>query len=98
MDMDSQIRAALFNFFVVKKCPFFIFQMMPSVSEITPEHLGESRHTSNWKEVEILAKEKNIIKRKFKESVAILQEKKDNLLNKKEDRKVISDTWSAIIT
>ena len=25
-------------------------------------------------------------------------EKKDNLLNKKEERKVISDIWSAIIT
>ena len=47
------------------------------------QHLRESRHTLNWKEVEILAKENNIVKRKFKESVAISQEKKDNLLNKK---------------
>ena len=52
----------------------------------------------NWKEVEILAKENNIVKRKFKESVATLQGKKDNLLNKKEERTVISDIWSAIIT
>ena len=58
----------------------------------------ESRHTPNWKEVEILAKENNIVKRKFKESVAISQEKKDNLLNKKEERKVISDIWSAMTT
>ena len=52
----------------------------------------------NWKEVEILAKENNIVKRKFKESVATLQGKKDNRLNKKEERTVISDIWSAIIT
>ena len=71
-----------------------------SVEEITglSQHLRESRHTPNWKEIEILARENNIVKRKFKESVAISQEKKDNLLNKKEERKVISDIWSAIIT
>ena len=38
------------------------------------------------------------VKRKFKESVAISQEKKDNLFNKKEERKVISDIWNVIIT
>ena len=71
-----------------------------SVEKITglSQHLRESRHTTNWKEIEILARENNIVKRKFKESVAISKEKKDNLLNKKEDRKVISDIWSVIIT
>ena len=71
-----------------------------SVEKITglSQHLRESRHTPNWKEIEILARENNIVKRKFKESVAISQEKKDKLLNKKEERKVISDIWSAIIT
>ena len=62
------------------------------------QHLRESRHTPNWKEIEILARENNIVKRKFKESVAISQEKKNNLLNKKEEGKVISVIWSAIIT
>ena len=71
-----------------------------SIEKITglSQHLRESRHTPIWKEVEIIAKENNIVKRKFKESVAITQERKDNLLNKKEERKVISDIWSAIIT
>ena len=71
-----------------------------SLQKITglSQHLRESRHTPNWKEVEILTKENNTVKRKFEESVAISQEKKDNLLNKKEKRKVISDIWSAIIT
>ena len=64
----------------------------------TSQHLRESRHTPNWKEVEILSKENNIVKRKFKERVAILPEKKDKFVNKKEERKVISDIWSAIIT
>ena len=71
-----------------------------SVEKITGllKHLRESTHTPIWKEVEIIAKENNIVKRKFKESVAITQERKDNLLNKKEERKVISDIWSTIIT
>ena len=30
------------------------------------QHLRESRHKPNWKEVEILAKENNIVKWKFK--------------------------------
>ena len=71
-----------------------------SVEKITDlsQHLLESRHTPIWKEVEIIAKENNIVKQKFKESVAIMQERKDNLWNKTEERKVISDIWSAIIT
>ena len=71
-----------------------------SVEKITglSQHLRESRHTPNGKEVEILAKENNIVKQKFKESVAIQQEKKDNPLIKQEERKVISNLWSAIIT
>ena len=40
------------------------------------QQLRESRHTSNWKELQILAEENKIVKGKFKESVAILQEKK----------------------
>ena len=30
------IWGALFNFFVVKKCPFCIFWMLPSVSKVIP--------------------------------------------------------------
>ena len=32
--VGGQIRGALFNFFVVTKCPFCIFWMLPSVSKI----------------------------------------------------------------
>ena len=38
------------------------------------QHVRESRHTPNWKEIKILSKENNIVKRKLKESVAISQE------------------------
>ena len=68
------------------------------IIEKRKKHLREREHTPIWKEVKIIAKENNIVKWKFKESVAITQEKKDNLLNKKEERNVISDIWSAIIT
>ena len=49
------------------------------------QHIRESRHTPIWKEVEIKPKENTIVKRKFKESVAIAQENKDSLLNKKDE-------------
>ena len=62
------------------------------------QNVRESGHTPNWEEVEILAKENNIVKRKFKESVTTMQVKRINAFNKKEDRKVMSDTWSGIIT
>ena len=42
-------------------------------------HLRKSRHTPNLEEAEILAREINIVKRKFKKSVAITQQKMDNL-------------------
>ena len=52
-----------------------------NVEKITglSQHLRESRHTPNYKEVKIVAKENNIVKRKLKESVAISQEKQGNL-------------------
>ena len=34
----GKIRGALFNFFVVKKCPFCIFRTLPSVSKLTPTY------------------------------------------------------------
>ena len=34
----GQIRGALFNFFVMKKCLSCIFRTLPSVSKITPKH------------------------------------------------------------
>ena len=67
--------------------------MKKSVEKLTglSQHLRESWHTPNWKEVEILPKENNNVKQK-------LQFRKNNLLNKKEERKFISDIWIVIIT
>ena len=50
---------------------------------------------ANFDDVEILNKESNFIKRKFKETIAI---KKNNapLLNKKEEIKAISNVWENI--
>ena len=52
--------------------------------------------SSNFDDVEILNKESNFIKRKFKEAIAI---KKNNapLLNKKDEIKAISNVWENII-
>lgn len=52
-----------------------------SVENITDlsQHLRENRHTPISRKVEVIAKENNVVKRKFKENVVITQEKKDNL-------------------
>ena len=52
--------------------------------------------SSNFDDIEILNKESNFIKRKFKEAIAI---KKNNapLLNKKDEIKDISNVWENII-
>ena len=71
-----------------------------NVEKITglSKHLRESGHRPKWEETEIFTEEQHLVKRKFKESVAITQEEKDNLLNKKEVRKVLSDVWITIFT
>lgn len=61
-------------------------------------NISEKVHIPLIRKVDIIAKENNIAKRKFKKSVANMQETKGNLLNKKEQRKVISDILSAITT
>ena len=60
------------------------------------EHLRQTMHKANFDDVEILNKESNFIKRKFKEAIAI---KKNNapLLNKKDEIKAISNVWENII-
>ena len=52
--------------------------------------------STNFDDIEILNKESNFIKRKFKEAIAI---KKNNapLLNKKDEIKDISNVWENII-
>ena len=60
----------------------------------TSQHLRQTGHTPNWKEVEILAKENNIAKQNVKESVAVTQGMKDNFLNKKDETKFIIDIKS----
>ena len=60
------------------------------------EHLRQTMHKANFDDVEILNKESNFFKRKFKEAIAI---KKNNtpLLNKKDEIKAISNVWENII-
>ena len=60
------------------------------------EHLRQTMHKANFDEVDILKKESNFIKRKFKEAIAI---KKNNppLLKKREEIKALSNVWKNII-
>ena len=43
----GQFRGAIFNFFIVKECPFCIFRMLPSVPKITSVFIHSSIFISN---------------------------------------------------
>ena len=60
------------------------------------KHAIEVGHQPKWKEVNIICKENNIVKRKWKEAAFILRNK-DYLLNKKEEIKNLSSIWEPII-
>ena len=54
-------------------------------------------HKIDWEGTEVLYKERNFIKRKFKEGIAIKKHKLDRLMNKKEEIKVIADMWEELL-
>ena len=60
------------------------------------QHITNYQHTADWENVKILHKETNFIKRKFKEALAI-NENLNNVLNKKEEVKAISNIWENLI-
>ena len=60
------------------------------------KHLRESKHTVDWDSINILHRENDFRKRKFKEAVAI-RKTANNILNKKEEIKIISSIWETLI-
>ena len=60
------------------------------------KHLRESKHTVDWDSINILHRENDFRKRKFKEAVAIRKTAND-ILNKKEEIKIISSIWETLI-
>ena len=60
------------------------------------QHITNYQHTADWENVKNLHKDTNFIKRKFKEALAI-NENLNNVLNKKEEVKAISNIWENLI-
>ena len=60
------------------------------------QHIKNEKHEINWDDAEILDRDNNYQRRKFKEAVAI-NKNKENILNKKEEIKTISYIWDDII-
>ena len=59
-------------------------------------HIKNTGHNIDWKSTKILFKEKNYIKRKFKEGLAI-KKCEGHTMNKKEETKIISDMWENLL-
>ena len=56
----------------------------------------ETKHEMNFNDTQILYKENNYIKRKFKEAIAI-KNNKATIMNKKEEIKALSFIWENVI-
>ena len=60
------------------------------------QHLRQTNHEAEFDDVKVLFREKNFRMRKFKEALAI-KEHKANLVNKKEEIKLLSNVWENLL-
>ena len=60
------------------------------------QHLKQTNHEADFDDVKVLFRERNFRMRKFKEALAI-KEHKTNLLNKKEEIKLLSNVWENLL-
>ena len=60
------------------------------------QHIVQYNHTVDWDNVEILYRENNFRRRKFKEAIAI-NKNINGVMNKKEEVKVLSNIWENLI-
>ena len=61
------------------------------------QHLKNKQHQADWNNAKIIKKESNHNKRKLKEAIAIKNIPKNELMNKKEEIKVLSSIWENVI-
>ena len=62
-----------------------------------PQHMKTTDHSSAWDDVRILYRENNWKKRKFKESARITSHNKEQLMNKKDEKKTINNLWNRVL-
>ena len=54
-------------------------------------------HSSKWNDVRIAYRENNQKKRKFKEAAKITSHNKEQLMNRKNERKAIFNLWNIVL-
>ena len=54
-------------------------------------------HSAAWDDVRILYRENDWKKRKFKEAAKITSHNKENLINKKDEKKTIFNLWHIVL-
>ena len=62
------------------------------------QHVKTTGHSSAWDDVRIIYRENNWKKRKFKEAARITSYNKKQLMNKKDERKTISNLWNMVLS
>ena len=61
------------------------------------QHVKTTGHNIAWDNVKIIYRENNWKKRKFKEAARITSHNREQLMNKKDERKTISNLWNIIL-
>ena len=61
------------------------------------QHMKTTGHFPAWKDVRIIYRENNWKKRKLKEAAKITLHNKEQLMNKKDERKTISNLWNIVL-
>ena len=61
------------------------------------QHMKTTGHSPAWDDVRIIYTENNWKKRNFKEAARITSHNKEQLMNKKDERKTISNLWNIVL-
>ena len=61
------------------------------------QHMKTTGHAPAWNDVKIIYRENNWKKRKFKQTARITSHNKEQLMNKKDERKTISNLWNIVL-
>ena len=61
------------------------------------QHMKTTGHSPVWDDVRIIYRENKWKKRKFREAVRIILHNKEQLMNKKDERKTTSNLWKTVL-
>ena len=61
------------------------------------QHMKTTGHSPVWDDVRIIYRENKWKKREFKEAVRIILHNKEQLMNKKDERKTTSNLWNTVL-